>query len=55
MVRNLTKVMKNKVHVVLLEGGPLADSYRRLATTTILSDDLQGDHQQLEPRLQPLG
>lgn len=48
MVRNLTKVMKNKVHVVLLEGGPLADSYRRLATTTILSDDLQGDHQQLE-------
>lgn len=48
MVRNLTKVMKNKVHVVLLEGGPLADSYRRLATTTILSDDLHGDHQQLE-------
>jgi glycosyltransferase involved in cell wall biosynthesis len=48
MVRNLTKKMKNKVHVVLLEGGPLADSYRRLTTTTILSEDLQGDHQQLE-------
>lgn len=48
MVRNLTKVMKNKVHVVLLEGGPLADSYRRVASTTILSEDLQGDHQQLE-------
>jgi glycosyltransferase involved in cell wall biosynthesis len=48
MVRNLTKAMKNKVHVVLLEGGPLADSYRRVATTTILSEDLQGDHQQLE-------
>lgn len=48
MVRNLTKKMKNKVHVVLLEGGPLADSYRRVANTTILNEDLQGDHQQLE-------
>ncbi|MCP9827922.1 glycoside hydrolase family 99-like domain-containing protein [Synechococcus sp. L2F] len=48
MVRNLTKKMKSKVHVVLLEGGPLADSYRRVATTTILSEDLQGSHQQLE-------
>jgi glycosyltransferase involved in cell wall biosynthesis len=54
MVKNLTKKMKNKVHVLLLEGGPLVDSYRRVATTTILSEDLEGDHQKLDQLVQGL-
>lgn len=38
MVRVLTKKLKHKVHVVLLEGGPLSEQYRRVAPTSILSE-----------------
>lgn len=54
MVRNLTKQMKCQVHVVLIEGGPLADNYRKMAPTTILSEDLQGDYLKLEALIREL-
>lgn len=54
MVRNLTKKMGNKVHVFLLNGGELVDAYKKLAPTTVLSDDLSNDQAQLSALLREL-
>lgn len=54
MVRNLTKKMGNKVHVFLLIGGELVDAYKKLAPTTVLSDDLSNDQAQLSALLREL-
>jgi glycosyltransferase involved in cell wall biosynthesis len=54
MVRNLTKKMGNKVHVFLLSGGELADAYRKLAPTTVISDDLSNPREQLVDLLKEL-
>jgi glycosyltransferase involved in cell wall biosynthesis len=54
MVRNLTKKMGNKVHVFLLNGGELVDAYKKLAPTTVLSDDLSNDQARLSAHLSEL-
>jgi glycosyltransferase involved in cell wall biosynthesis len=54
MIRNLTKKMGNKVHVFLLNGGELVDAYKKLAPTTVLSDDLSNDQFQLSVILSEL-
>lgn len=54
MVRNLIKKMGNKVHVFLLNGGELVDAYKKLAPTTVLSDDLSNDQAQLSALLRAL-
>ena len=54
MVRNLTKKMGHKVHVFLLNGGELVDAYKKLAQTTVLSDDLSNDRVRLWAHLSEL-
>ncbi len=54
MVKYLTKKMGNKVHVLLLNGGELVDAYKKLAPTTVLSEDFSDDQAQLAALLKEL-
>lgn len=54
MVRNLTKKMGNKVCVLLLNGGELVDAYKKLAPTSVISENFSNDQSQLTALLQEL-
>lgn len=54
MVRNLTKKMGHKVQVFLLNGGELVDAYKKLAPTTVISEDFSNPLAQLTGLLQEL-
>lgn len=48
MVKVLKRKLQHKVHVILLQGGELAEIYRKTTATTVFSDDLGGDPQALQ-------